>query len=459
MKKGVFKIIAAVVALSAAASCAVSPVFAISVPDREQGVTASGAIVRGEKSALAVESEKLTFDIKDFPQYGESANYKSTVTAEYRLVNDTENTVTTSMAFPAGRMPSYFRGSVADTFTPKITVDGKAAEVETRYTYGTYENVGESVKLIGDEWYSDDFYSADLTVTEYSVNMDFSNYDYAYAVGEVTCDSAKARYLGRGLNYDGMRYYFEKTQQSVTPFANASGGLQHFYVLGDASEFTCDWHAEVYGRRGYVIVDLPVTVSQTREMTLKDLALELRDEDSVINDLDFYNGVVRQFEDYACALSVYYQSFEDSRFSAWYTYDLEVEPGGSVVNSVTSPVFPTQEYGYIPDVFMYRYLLPSADEWQSFGSLEIVIKTQFYVSDTSVSFSETEGGYVAELDELPNGRLAFSLCESPNPEYPGDKVAVTVLTVVLVVLVLVEIVVLAPIIFAIVYLVKSRKKR
>ena len=81
------------------------------------------------------------------------------------------------------------------------------------------------------------------------------------------------------------------------------------------------------------------------------------------------------------------------------------------------------------------------------------------MSDTSVSFSETEGGYVAELDDLPNGRLAFSLCESPNPEYPGDHVAKTILTVVLVVLVLVEIVALAPVIVAIVYLVKSRKKR
>ena len=54
MKKRVLKIISAVVALCAAVSCAVSPVFAISVPDRESGVTASGAIVRGAKRALAV---------------------------------------------------------------------------------------------------------------------------------------------------------------------------------------------------------------------------------------------------------------------------------------------------------------------------------------------------------------------------------------------------------------------
>lgn len=459
MKKGVLKIISAVVALCAALPCAVSPVFANSGPRREHGVTASGAIVQGKKSALAVESEKLTFNIKEFPQHGEAENYGSTVTAEYKFVNTTENAVTTSMAFPLGRLPDYFENSATDTYTPEITVDGKEAAVETRHTYGDYDGFAECVKLIGDEWYSGDFYNVDLPVTEYSVYMNFSNYDYARAVGEVTCDASKARYFGNSYVPDEMRYYFQKTTQPVTPFVYWSGWKQYFYVLGDDSAFSCEWHAEAEGRRGFERVDLPVTVKKTREMTLKEMVLGLRDDESAVSDLDFYNGVVRQFGDDSCALPAYKQYFGDNAFLIWYTYDVEVAPNGSIVNTVTAPIFPTIDYAYTPDVYEYEYYLSPAAEWQSFGRLEIVINTDFYLTEQSVRFDKTEGGYVAKLDGLPAKELSFSLCTGQDPRYERSGFGVAFLTIVLVVLFAIEIVCLGSVIVAIVYLVKSRRKK
>ncbi len=459
MKKGVLKIIAAVVALCAALPCAVSPVFANSGPQREHGVTASGAIVQGEKSALAVESEKLIFDIKDFPEYGKADKYQSTVTAEYKFVNTSENTVTTSMAFPLGRHPDYFDYSGVKAFSPEITVDGEDAEVETRHTYGNYDSFAECVKLISDEWYSDDFYNVDLPVTEYSVSMNFSDYDYAYAVGEVTCDGTKARYFGNDYDLGEMRYYFEKTTQTVTPYAKKSDGRQYFYVLGDDSAFFCEWHAEVWSRNGYKRVDLPVAVKKTREITLKEMVLGLRDDKSAVSDIDFYNGVVRQFEDDACVLPEYRQYFGDENFLIWYTYDVQVEPNGSIVNTVTSPIFPTIDYFYTPNVFGYEYLLSPAAEWQSFGTLEIVINTHYYVTETSVGFDKTEEGYVATLDGLPSKELSFSLCTDPDPEYHKNVFGIAVITIALVFLFAVELVSLGSVIFAIVYLIKSRKKK
>ncbi|MDE7075692.1 MAG: hypothetical protein K2O62_00025, partial [Clostridia bacterium] len=66
MKKGLRKFLSAVALLAAALPCAVSPVLANSAPRWEHGETAAGTIVRNENSVLAVESEKLTFDICDF---------------------------------------------------------------------------------------------------------------------------------------------------------------------------------------------------------------------------------------------------------------------------------------------------------------------------------------------------------------------------------------------------------
>ena len=158
-------------------------------------------------------------------------------------------------------------------------------------------------------------------------------------------------------------------------------------------------------------------------------------------------------------MPAYRQYFGDENFLIWYTYDVEVAPNGSIVNSVTAPIFPSIDYAYDPLVYEYKYFLSPAAGWQSFGKLEIVINTEYYVTGTSVSFDKTEGGYVATLDGLPSKELSFSMCTEQDPRYKRDSFAVAFFTIVLVVLFAVEIVCLGSVIFAVVYLVKSRKRK
>ncbi len=449
MKKGLRKIICAVVALCAALPCAVSPVFANSGHRYEYGITGSGAVIRNEESVLAVEHEKLTFDIHSFPDYPDISGYDSTVTAEYTFVNTSENTVTTSMAFPIESDP-YCSG---DALPPVITLNGEEIEVETRHTYGGYYYFEEGVKDIYDGFYEDDFYKPDTMVTEYIVKVGTRRNDLINLTGRVTCGDG-ARFMAGGGN----------SEKSIWFHVNDYHNTATFYVFGDPDDFACEWSCEEYKEHlfkpdEYVPCDRTVTVTKTRETTLKEFALEYREADCAVSEVDWYNAIVTRFY-FGKDAGYDNRDLNVNNFTKWYLYDITLSAGESVVNTVTAPIFPRWKDSYSPDVYIYRYYLSPAQSWQSFGTLEIEINTDYYeVFTSSVDFTEREGGYVAELDGLPESELTFTLCSAPDPKTELGSVGVTLLVIVLVILFIALIFTLGPVIFAIVYLIKSRKKK
>lgn len=418
MKKGLIKILSAVALLAAALPCAVSPVFANSGPRWERGETAAGAIVRNENSVLAVESEKLTFDIVDFPPNWENVDYKSTVTAEYKFVNTSSNTVHTSMAFPMKVSERYSYGD--QEFQPEISVDGVPVECVTRYTSNNYTTFDESVKLISDEWYSNDFYSPDLPVTKYTVSVNKPDgYNHVRIYADVKCDKSKARYIANATN---LIYYFDFDEGNggSTYAADTQKQVLVYYVLGDASEVDVKWTTEVANdRRGYLssykTVNVPLYITAEDANTLKDLILSEREEDSPISEIDYYNGVVRELynDNHAGVLS--FLRFRTYGALVWYTYDVEVEPNGSIINKITAPIFPTIHYYYEPSVYEYEYYLSPAAKWASFGKLEVQINSEYYMINPPKGFEKCEGGYKAEFSSLPKGELTFKMCTVEKP--------------------------------------------
>lgn len=448
MKSRIIKIISAVAALIVALPCAVSPVFANSGHRYEYGVTGAGAVVRNEESVLAVESEKLTFDIKGFPDYPDISGYNSTVTAEYKFVNTSENTVTTSMAFPIGVDPVCYGNAVP----PEIKLNGEEVEIETRHTYGRYNYFPDDVKDICDGFFEDDFYTPETKVTEFTVEVSTKKYDDLRLIGKVICGDG-ARFMCGGSSDDEM--YF---------FVNEYRNKETFYVFGDVDDFECEWSCAEYVDHlfkpsEYNPINRTVKIYEGSETTLKEFALECREKDSAVSETDWYNAVVSRLGVGSHAIYVN-RDFQDSDFTAWYLYDITLAAGESAVNTVTAPIFPSERYMYSPDVYEYEYYLSPAKSWQSFGKLEIVINTDNYLVFTpSVGFSESKSGYVARLDGLPDGELYFSLCSSANPKYESSNVGVVLLTVLLVFMGLISLACFGLVIFAIVYLVKSKKRK
>ncbi len=448
MKKGLLKIISAVLALCAAVPCAVTPVFANSGHRYEYGVSGAGIVTPNESSVLAVESEKLTFNIPDFPKYGSSlSDYQSTVTAEYHFVNTSESTVVTSMAFPLGVNPKYY----GDSREPEIKVNGEAVTVLTRHTSGNYRYFADSVKGIYDDYYSDDFYTPDMTVTHYKMTIEIPS-EWYMLIGDVKCG-------------DGARFItWLGTENEIDKYLDKGTNVLDFYVVGDTADFNCDWHFEKYKRRlfsggKYVKTDATFPMRETIETTtLKDLILSYRPQESAVSEMDWYNGYVSGFGKRKYISECDLASHGDSNFLAWYTYDVEVEPNGRFTNTVTAPLLPRLDRGYSPAVYGYEYYLSPAESWQSFGKLEIEINTEYYLTASSKSLKNIGGGYVAEFESLPQGELKFSLCSKPEPKYTADKLSVTGFIVLLVILLILLVVFLGPVIFAIVYLIKSSAK-
>ncbi|MDE6691453.1 MAG: hypothetical protein K2K04_05720, partial [Clostridia bacterium] len=449
MKKGLRKIICAVVALCAALPCAISPVFANSGHRYEYGVSGAGVLTPNENSVLAVESEKLTFNIPDFPRYGNSlSNYKSTVTAEYEFVNTGDSAVVTSMAFPIGVNPNYY----GDLREPEIKVDGAAVEVQTRHTMGSYRYFADSVKYIYDDYYSDDFYTPDMEVTHYELTVEVPSSGY-FLKGNVECG-------------DGARFItWLGTEDEIDKYLDKGTNVLDFYVVGDTENFNCvwefkKWQKHMFSGGEYVQTDRTFPIREVVESTtLKELILSYRSKDSVVSEMDWYNAFVSGYGNRKYISECDLATHTDYYFLAWYTYDVQVEPNGRFTNTVTVPLLPSVNDDFRPAVYNYEYYLSPAQSWQSFGTLEIEINTDYYLTAHSVPFKEKKGGYSVRLEKLPEGELEFALCSEAVPRYAGDSLSAEGFTVLLVILIIAEIATLAPVIIAIVYLIKSRKKR
>ncbi|MDE6075372.1 MAG: hypothetical protein K2G26_02935 [Clostridia bacterium] len=458
MKKGLIKVLSAVALLAAALPCAVSPVLANSGPREERGETATGAIVRNENSVLAVESEKLTFDIVDFPPNWDNADYNSTVTAEYKFINTSSDTVHTSMAFPMNAGERYRYGD--REFEPVISVDGQQIECVTRYTTGKYTDFDEGVKLITDEWYSDDFYNVDMPVTKYTVSVNKPDgYNQVRISAEVKCDKSKARYIANGTNLT-YYFYFDEGSGGTSFDADTQKQALVYYVIGDTSAMSCEWTIEAANdRRGYLssyrTIDIPLYINVSSADTLKDIILSQRPEGSPINDVDYYNGVVRQLENYSHAGFLSDLRFKTYSALVWYTYDVEVAPNGSIINKITAPIFPTTFYTYDPYVYEYEYYLSPAAKWASFGTLEVQVNTPYYMVNMPKGFNKCEGGYRAEFSSLPKGELTFkmSTVEKPSQKHPTRGVGIAFLVILCFTCIVVPLAVFMP------FIVKAIKKR
>ena len=103
----------------------------------------------------------------------------------------------------------------------------------------------------------------------------------------------------------------------------------------------------------------------------------------------------------------------------WYEYTLTLEPGQTLKNAVTAPLYPAIDAGYTPSLYAYTYLLSPAKTWAQFGELEVVVKTPYYMTECGIDgFTKTDGRYALTLPGLPEGELTFTLSESENPQPP-----------------------------------------
>ena len=413
----------------------IQPTHANSAQRYWSGTDSSGALVKDKNCPLVVDKELLTFDVQEFPKnYYNSTEeflaYTGKVTAEYTFRNPADYAVTATLVFPFGNLPlygEYLYNSPTDKYTAAsdtekygVTVDGKSIEAAVRHTLkdrGTPFSLDMDMLKLTDGYIADSFFRPDLPVwvQQYSVEgIDPEN--QAATAAFVLCeDPSKTRVLweeksGMATLKDGIRISgWTKTGDTLT-----------VYIFGEPPKDGIAWSLYENGACEKK-TDGNITLKHSEQMTFRDFAFREYDNNSGISESDWYNAQVA----FLNAGSEEWRQggiyTEKSVFSLmrWYEYTLTLEPGQTLTNTVTAPLYPAIDAGYTPSIYTYNYLLSPAKTWAQFGELKIVVNTPYYMTENNQgSFSKTEKGYELTLPGLPEKELTFTLSEAEHPKPP-----------------------------------------
>ena len=159
----------------------------------------AGVVSADETCPVAVEKERLVFEIESFPdQSSEAEENRSggSVTAEYTFYNPADYAVRARLLFPFGRLPSYAvrydeqtgeRNPLDDVERYKITAGGQPLETVLRHTYSGPEaefDLEADLAKLQNGYAEDTFYRPDLEVVEYTYEIsgvDRGRYPAAHA--------------------------------------------------------------------------------------------------------------------------------------------------------------------------------------------------------------------------------------------------------------------------------------
>lgn len=432
MKRKVITVIFTVLLLSAVF---IQSTHANSAQRHWSGTDSTGSLIKDKNCPLVVDREVLTFDVQEFPKnYYSSAEeflaYTGKVTAEYTFRNPADYTVTATLVFPFGNLPHYgeyiydsYTGkhtAVSDTEKYGVKVNGKLIKATVRHTLkniGTPFSLDEDMPKLTDGYISDGFFRPDLPVwvQQYSVEGIGAENQAATAAFVLREDSSKTRVLweeksGIATLKDGIRMSgWTKTGDTLT-----------VYIFGEPPKDGIAWSLYENGACKKKI-DGTITLKCSEQMTFWDFVFREYDNNSGISESDWYNAQVAFLNDGSKDWMYGGIYTEKSSFSLmrWYEYTLTLEPGQTLTNTVTAPLYPAIDAGYTPSIYTYSYLLSPAKTWAQFGELKIVVNTPYYMTENNQSsFSGTEKGYELTMPGLPEKELTFTLSEAEHPRPP-----------------------------------------
>ena len=404
--------------------------FANSAQTYFQGISSTGTMVTGEQSPIIVEQETLTFDLQEFPlnyyqEEGEYLAYGGKVTAEYTFHNSADYDVRAKLAFPFGQAPDYgYSFPAADAEKYDVLVDGQPIERNIRHTLfyrGEEFELEKDLPNLIEGYMEDDFWNFDLPVTKYSWEIS--------GIDEETYKAARLGFWWDGDETERKLMLMEQAGGSnsdekiaVTRWVE-NGDIIEVYVFGKPLEESLEWFSENGSEDTPFVYTLNFIGEET--MTYEEYVFSDWAEDSGILRHDWYNAMTQNLKNSEWDFGIL-GSFEFNGYLwaddllRWYEYEISIPTGGTIVNTVTAPVYPDMNTRYEPPVYMYTYLLSPATTWAEFGKLDIIVNTTYYMTESggAFSFEKTETGYKASLDGLPEGELEFTLSESAKPKAP-----------------------------------------
>ena len=435
------------------------PASANSAKKGWNGTDATGTMITDQNCPIVVEGELLTFDISEFPEESYNSEYdflaySGSVTAEYTFYNPADYTVTATLAFPFGKLPEYVhfaRNDYADRYG--VSVNGSPIQATVRHTmthmYSGFDVEKELPKL-ADEYIDNYLYKPDTpvyrqtyTVSGIDEQLGWVTAAFVWRGGPKLISHMGGWSLSNGYR---QRTYAKNGDEITLWFIGSYPDSIPWRLYEEAA---CETPAEG-----------AVQLAETEQMTFEQFALQSYDPDSGISQIDWYNSIVTYLTNHQSI----YDTIENvdrnlditHSLLRWYEYEITLQPGERITNTVTAPIYPGINAYYTPSIYDYTYLLSPAKTWSAFGSLDIVVNTPFYITESSIEgFEKTDSGYALSLNGLPDGDLNFTMSESKNPVY-----AVNPLTIIACVIPLLPfLILLIALVIGIVILVRHKRRQ
>lgn len=384
---------------------------------------ADGAAVSPQAGCpVEVLREHLTVEIGGLPQpFADLPD--ASVTAEYTLLNPTEDAVEVRLFFPVGQQPAYTDESGAYG----VTVNGKEAAVKRRFSACftrsfSAGDVETDLMKLEDGYTSDPFWRPGLPVTDYTFS--FSELDDTRNTLAVLCLTGGSRAL---LYDEGDKAYYklEWDGKSTVRFNIEEGSVCRIAVFGE-SDAAFSWHFE-HADTGEPL-SATVSEKEKRELTLEGFITGLSQENSPVSAADRFNAAAAELRDTfdgaapdALQVTECLQFTVDENYMEWYEYTLAFAPGETLTNTVTAPFFPDIDVGWEPPKYSYTYLLSPAAGWASFGGLDVELHTDAFLLESSLKgFTKTETGWEMHTDSLPEKELELCLSAAQKPKRDKD---------------------------------------
>ncbi len=370
---------------------------------------------------LVVQKERLIFDIQEFPQksYKDKQaffNYEGKVSAEYTLYNPTDKTVTATLAYPFGEIPSY--GIIENKLTKElefyidndkfnVTVNDQEVDKTLRHTSILHD--GFAISNLIDGYIEDSFYSSDLPVTIYSFKTSNIKLNGQAALfTTLKADEKESKFYSKAQS--GRELYKKADLFEVWIGNNATFDV---IVFGKPLEEIPTWEVYLNGTREEEI-EGKVTHIDTKTITFEEYVMESYPENSNIAMQDWYNAVVTELKTneeingyiYPIEHSVLY-----SNLMRWYVYDVTLEPNQTLTTTITAPVYPSIIEGDKYYTYEYTHLLSLTKKWNEYQSLEIQINTPFELLDEldQNGFEKTNDGYQLIFDGSYEKDISFTI--------------------------------------------------
>ena len=365
--------------------------FANSAIMKSEGMTSGGASLETECS-LSVIHEDLFFDITGFADdftVMENETSTGTVTAEYTLLNESDEKIRAELAFAAG----YFGGSqFADRENPvRILQNGEELSFRTRYTYEERSGGEPDVKKLSDEVSEDPFFSPDMPV--YVKNCTVTGEEKFTPVIDGDWEWLWIPSAGKGP--DGPVFHPEENK-TVT-----------VYSFGKGEDLSLSAES------------VPITVETAVVTDLFSVISTMEERPADISDTDWYNVVIDAWNQNTASfgegklLCGPVLREDKGRLVRWYEYSLTAEPGETFVNTVTVPLYP-ELFGSTSGKSVdndYTYLLSPARSFARFGTLDVKIRSPYRPTlyHRSEELEKSGDVYTVSYDTLPDGELEFGV--------------------------------------------------